>query len=1147
MMKCGYIKVIAYMIVSITVICRPVAAGEQDKIKRFVPGEVWLDTSGKPIQAHGGGILVRNNKYYWYGEDRTPGNRTRVSCYYSTDLYNWKHEGVVFEPNALTPQLRNISFIERPKVIFNSRTGKYVMWMHLEQWGYHFSKAGIAISDQPTGPFVFLTQIRPIKYDFDYKDDDQNQQKELGGTFRDMNLFVDDDGKAYVFYASEDNATMYVVRLNDEFTGPEMPKVQNKTWARILVGKYREAPAPFKFKDRYYLITSGCSGWTPNAADYAVADNILGPWESKGNPCIGPEAEMTFRTQSTFVLPVLGKPGCYIFMADRWARRQLHDSRYVWLPIMLKADGTFTLEWSDQWDLTVFEKDDVTAAMSSPRAYVDFDADWRFKRGDFSTAIMPQFDDSKWRRVTLPHDWSIEGPFSSEYSSGNGYVPGGVGFYRKHFRLDPSHKDKIIYIEFDGIYNNSEIWLNGFFIGGRPYGYSSFECNLTPYLKFGNDENVIAVRVDHSKHADSRWYTGSGIYRHVRLRMTDKLRIGHWGTYVTTPKAEEDFAAINIETIIENAYSTNKELSLRSEIITADGQIAGHSTTSKNVDADANKKLVQQITIEHPCLWSIEKPMLYTLKSILYIDSNIVDETLIPFGIRTIDFDPNKGFLLNGKQLKLKGVCIHHDAGCVGAAVPEKMLQRRLCLLKELGVNAIRTSHNPPAPELLDICDRLGLLAKVEAFDEFTPPKNKWVSGWNEGVPSRYGYGQIFTQWSVTDIQDMVCRDRNHPCVIMWSIGNEIDYANDPFSHPVLGSEYQPENPPAENLAKLAKPLIEAVRKLDQSRPVTAALANVEMSDAAGFGKLLDVVGYNYQEMRYDDDHKKYPERFIFGSENRHNYRAWEVVRDNDYVAGQFLWTGIDYLGEARKWPNRAHGSGLLDLCGFRKPIAWFRKSLWSDEPMVYICAFSGDNSGRYRRIRVQEHWNWPRNAIITIYCYTNCPEVQLSLNDEPIGTKYLKDAIEGVLRWKVPYEAGIIKATGLNNTSKVCEYSLKTAESARQIELLPDVTELRADGRDICHLEFRIVDSHGVRVPDARNEVTFALNGPGEIIGIENGDLNSHDDYKDPVHRAYHGRGLAIIQSKKQTGKIRVTANARGLKKASIEIDVQPFTTTLP
>ncbi len=328
---------------------------QESKNRQFVPGEVWLDTNGKSIQAHGGGVLVRGNTYYWYGEDRT-NRQTGVSCYSSTDLYTWKHEGVVFSHDALPADIRDTSFFERPKVIFNAKTGKYVMWMHLEQRGYHFAQAGVAVSDQPAGPFTFLHHARPVQFDFGAKDDDPDRQKEFGGTYRDMNLFVDDDGKAYAFYASEGNWTMYVVRLNDDYTGPETPMVQDKTWARILVRRMREAPAPFKYGSRYYMVTSGCTGWNPNAAEYAVADNILGPWESKGNPCAGPEAELTFRSQSTCVLPISGKPGRFIFMADRWMPRRLSDSRYIWLPLTIGPDNTVTIPWLDQWDLHYFDK-----------------------------------------------------------------------------------------------------------------------------------------------------------------------------------------------------------------------------------------------------------------------------------------------------------------------------------------------------------------------------------------------------------------------------------------------------------------------------------------------------------------------------------------------------------------------------------------------------------------------------------------------------------------------------------------------------------------------------------------------------------------------------------------------------------------------
>jgi beta-galactosidase len=778
----------------------------------------------------------------------------------------------------------------------------------------------------------------------------------------------------------------------------------------------------------------------------------------------------------------------------------------------------------------------VIAAATSARTNLDFDFDWRFSKGNFATAMMPEFDDSAWSIVNLPHDWSIEGSFGAEYSSGNGYAPGGVGWYRKHFRLDAANKDKLVAVELDGIYNNSEVWINGLFLGKRPYGYISFQYDLTPYLKFGSEENIIAVRVDHSKFSDSRWYTGSGIYRHVRLRITNKLRIAHWGTYVTTPEIKENSALVRIEATIKNGSNQVKEFSLQSDIVTAEGKIIAGKTIEGKLNANSQQVFVQQIEIENPQLWSIENPVLYKVRNQIKQGETVIDEVSTPFGIRTIEFDPNKGFFLNGKSVKLKGVCLHHDAGCLGAAVPDKVLERRLRLMKELGTNAIRTSHNPPAPELLDICDRLGLLVKDEAFDEFTPPKNKWTTGWNNGIPSRFGYGEDFIQWSIVDIRDMIRRDRNHPCIIMWSIGNEIDYRNDPFSHPVLGGQYRPEQPPAENLVKYAKPLIASVKELDQTRPVTAALATIEMSNAIGLAQMLDVVGYNYQEKFYEADHKKYPERFIFGSENGDQYSAWAVVRDNDYVAGQFLWTGIDYLGEANLWPNTANGTGLLDLCGFKKPLAWFRQSLWSDELMVYIFV-SARGGGRGRGFRGAEQWNWPENTSVNVLCYTNCPEVSLILNDKQIGTQQYPEARNGVLSWRIPYEPGVLKAVGYKDGKNVCEYALQTAGPAKGIELLPDVKHILADGKDILHIEFRIVDDKGVIVPDAEHEVAFEVDGPGNIIGIGNGNISNIEDYKDNKHKAYNGRGLVILQSKTYPGKIKVTANAEGLKQVSVAI----------
>ncbi len=778
----------------------------------------------------------------------------------------------------------------------------------------------------------------------------------------------------------------------------------------------------------------------------------------------------------------------------------------------------------------------------TPRTVIDFDRGWRFHKGDFTSAMMPTFDDATWRLLNVPHDWSIEGPLGPEYASGSGFAPGGIGWYRKHFRVDPAARTKVAVIEFDGVYNHAEVWINGHFVGGRPYGYSSFECELTPYLKYGED-NVVAVRVDHTRFADSRWYTGSGIYRHVRLRFNERLHIGQWGTYVTTPEVKIDSAVVRIETEIENDLPSPAPFSLQAEIVNPDGSVVATLNTLGNLDDGTNETVVQQIPVPQPQRWSVTAPRLYTLRTRLSAGGTLVDETSTPFGIRTLRFDADKGFFLNDVPMKLKGVCVHHEAGALGAAVPDKVLERRLHLLKELGVNAIRTSHNPPAPELLDLCDRLGLLVKDEAFDEFTPTKNKWVTGWNDGVPARFGYGEDFEVWSQRDIRDMVRRDRNHPSIILWSIGNEIDYANDPFSHPVLGTEYRPENPPAENLVKLGRPLVAAVKALDRTRPVTAALATVAMSDAVGFGEILDVVGYNYQESRYADDHKKFPKRVIFGSENSHQLSAWNAVRDNEYIFGQFLWTGIDYLGEARAWPNHANGSGLLDLCGFKKPLAWFRQSLWSDQPMVYLCATASrgsTNSPRRGRFQAEESWNWPADSHVTVRCYTTCPEVRLALNGKPLESKSLSQAVDGALIWNIAFEPGILTATGVSGTNAACEFSLKTAGAARRIELLPDVTRLSADGKDIAHVEFRVVDADGVRVPEAANEVEFSLEGPGEILGIENGNLNSAEDYKGKTHKSFHGRGLLIMQSTPASGKIVLKATSAGLEPANVTLNSQ-------
>jgi beta-galactosidase len=775
---------------------------------------------------------------------------------------------------------------------------------------------------------------------------------------------------------------------------------------------------------------------------------------------------------------------------------------------------------------------------------VDFDPGWRFSLSASPMAMQSKFDDSEWRSVNVPHDWSIEGPFSPNYGSGNGYAPGGMAWYRRHFQVPDADKGKIATLELDGVYDNAEVWLNGFFVGRRPYGFESFTCDLTPLLKFGGVDNVLAVRVDHSRFADSRWYTGSGIYRHARLRLTDRLHLGQWGIAVTTPVVSASAATVRVTTAVANDSLEDRSFTLESDLVGPDGQVVATATTPGNLSAGQDLDLVHELALAQPRHWSPDSPALYSLRSRLRAGEAIVDETTTAFGVRTLEFTPDRGFLLNGAPTKLKGVCIHQDGGSVGVAIPIEIWERRLRELKALGANAIRTSHNPPAPEFLDLCDQLGFLVMDEAFDEFTPAKNKWVVGWNQGVPSRFGYSEYFADWSVRDIQDMVRRDRNHPCIVMWSIGNEIDYPNDPFTDPALGKGYRPGNPSGKDMVKWGQPLVAAVKQLDATRPVTAALASVAMSNAVGFAQILDIDGYNYQERRYQSDRQQFPRRVIYGSENNHNYAAWVAVRDNPAISGQFLWTGIDYLGEARAWPMRASPDGLLDLCGFVKPLGRFRQSLWSDQPMVYVCAAkSGETrkgAGDTDVATGDESWNWPEKSALVVSCYTNCPEVSLTLNGQPLGNKSLGDAVNGVLNWQVPYAPGILKAVGRKDGRDVCEFALETAGPASRIDLHPDVAAMRANGRDICQVELAVVDARGVRIPDDSHELTFSLNGPAQVLGLGNGDVTNSEPVKGPMHRAYQGRGLVIVQSSSIPGSITLSVAAEGLPPAALTLPIR-------
>lgn len=588
------------------------------------------------------------------------------------------------------------------------------------------------------------------------------------------------------------------------------------------------------------------------------------------------------------------------------------------------------------------------------------DNGWLFRLQDDSNAMNFDYDDSRWQRVVLPHDWGVTQPMSPDRGSCQGYLPGGIGWYRLHLRPDDVRlsEGQRLFIYFEGVYNRSSVYLNGQLLGYRPSGFASFLYDLTPHLH-RDGSNVLAVRVDHSRQDDSRWYTGSGIYRPVWLVRSPDVHLALWGSawrirQLTASKAIVD---VDVETTDET-HSSTSSLTAMVEILDADGKVVASTRTP----IKAQDRRTVSLTVKQPRRWSLTSPYLYKIVTRLQDDDRDTDRAEVPLGLRTLTFSPDKGFALNGEWMKVKGVCLHDDAGVLGTAVPKDVWQTRLVNLKSLGCNAIRMSHNPHAPALYELCDSLGLLVMDEASDEWEFPKRKWLKGWNQGTPGFEGTFDFFEEWIDRDVADMVRRDRCHPSVFLWSIGNEVDYPNDPYSHPVLNGDkdmtqpvyggYKPEQPNAERIGTIAKRLSAVVRSIDSSRAVTGALAGVVMSNETAYPEAVDVVGYNYTESRYVEDHKKYPKRVIYGSENRHDLAAWQAVTENEHIFGQFLWTGIDYLGESGPWPARGSEAGLIDLAGFVKPNGWVRARMWGMDVADSLLSRQRPQTGRPYALR---------------------------------------------------------------------------------------------------------------------------------------------------------------------------------------------------
>ncbi|WP_347840730.1 sugar-binding domain-containing protein [uncultured Draconibacterium sp.] len=818
----------------------------------------------------------------------------------------------------------------------------------------------------------------------------------------------------------------------------------------------------------------------------------------------------------------------------------------------------------------------------SPRVEDDFNFNWRFHYGDIENGQEVEASDANWKEVRLPHDWSVEQSFTQENTAGaTAFLPGGIGWYKKTFSVPKDWSDRITWIEFDGVYSNSEVWINGQYLGKRPYGYIPFKYELSKFLKYG-ETNEITVKADRSAYIDCRWYPGSGIYRNVKLVSANKVHIPQWGVFVSTPEVNAKKATVSVQTDVANRFASEKSITVKSSVFRGTMKFTS-SETKLQLKGDAQQTVQQKMDVGNPELWDIDSPNMYHLLSEIIVDGKVVDSKETTFGIRSFSFDKDKGFFLNRRNLLLKGVCLHHDGGLVGAAVPKGVWERRLKKLKAAGCNAIRTAHNPPSAEFLDLCDELGFLVQDEAFDEWNNPKDKRHNyNQQEANPLTSGYTEHFTEWKERDLKSMVLRDRNHPSIIMWSIGNEIEWTyprygqatgywgsnkvgdvNYYWDEPPLSVEQIKDNfnnaePGDYNLANTAKELADWVRDKDTTRPVTANLVIPSVSNFSGYAEALDIVGLSYRQSVYDYCKKHYPDMVFLGTENWTRYHEWKPVVDKDFISGIFLWTGINYMGESRSWPVRGSGSGLLDFAGFEKPSYQLFKALWNDEPHVFITTQTLDKSP-YKTVgnsnnlvekeanwaarqkwgwqEVNTHWNYEEGEEIAVEVYTNQPEVELFLNGKSLGIKKLAHVNDHILKWMVPFSTGKLAARAVNNSA---ENTVVTAGAFAGIEIKADKTTLNANGYDVVHFVVQLLDADGNPVRHSEEELRFEIEGDAKLLGVDNGAATSVQDYQSNKIVTSEGKALMILQSNLNASTVTVKAVCEEITSKELKIAIR-------
>ena len=815
----------------------------------------------------------------------------------------------------------------------------------------------------------------------------------------------------------------------------------------------------------------------------------------------------------------------------------------------------------------------ATSSAARDSRAINFDKGWKFTLENPAGASAPTLDDSGWRSLNLPHDWAIEGDFSQDNPSGTGggALPGGIGWYRKTFTFTPSMKGKEVYIDFDGAYMNATVYINGHELGTRPYGYASFSYDLTPWLRPG--KNVVAVMVDNSEQPNSRWYSGCGIYRHVWLRILDPLHIEKWGVFVRQDEVTKEAAKLSVITNVRNSGQKDAKATLETTVYAPDHAIVGSTSTPLRIDPTRKCEVTQNITVTDPLLWSVKAPNLYTVVNEIKVKDKVIDRYETRTGFRFMDFNAEKGFSLNGERMKINGVCLHHDAGALGAVVNKAAIARQLKIMKEMGANAIRSSHNPPAPELLELCDSLGLMVMDETFDMWRKKK------------SAHDYARYFPEWHERDLTDLVVRDRNHPSIIMWSIGNEVleqwsDAKADTLSleeaNLILNFGQSADMLAAEGdemsvNSLLTKKLADMTRELDPTRPVTAGCNEPNPGNHLFRSGALDIIGFNY----HDDWFKDVPENFpgkpfivtesVSALQTRGYYRMpsdsmyvwperWDKpfydetfscssydnchvpwgnthegtmkhVEDNDFIMGQFVWTGFDYIGEPTPygWPARSSYFGLVDLAGNPKDSYYMYQSRWRPDLDV---------------LHLFPHWNWKEGEDVDLWVYfNNADEVELFLNGESLGRKAPEGDAYHVW-WRVPFKPGTIEAVSYRDGKEVKRTSATTASEPYALRLTPDRTEINADGTDLSYVAVEVVDKDGNLCPWADNEIFFSVEGSGVNAGVDNGSPISLEKFKADRRKAFYGKALVIVQSDGDEGKIRVKGASPGLKESTVTIN---------